>query len=73
MGYLMIPAFDPNTNALPAGIHKSDWAEFVTRFGYNAHRQVLLVGMKKALTWVMKAGGAGIYIGGSFVTSKGLR
>ena len=66
----MIPASDPQTGALPAGIHEATWAEVVARFGGTAQRDRLLDGMKKALRWVAQAGGTRVYLGGSFVTAK---
>jgi hypothetical protein len=68
----LIPAFDPATGALPAGIHESDWAEIVARFGANAKRQALLAGMRRALLSLARAGCTRVYLGGSFVTTKEL-
>jgi len=69
-GDLLIPAFDPATGALPAGIHESDWAEVVSRFGTNPHRRALLAGMRRAFLSLAEAGCARVYLGGSFVTAK---
>lgn len=66
----MIPAFDPATGALPAGIHESDWASFVTRYGTTPRRVALLAGMQRALVSLANAGCTRVYLGGSFVTTK---
>ena len=68
----MIPAFDPATNALPAGIHESNWPEVVARFGYNDRRQALLTGLRNALISLAEAGCTWVYLGGSFVAAREL-
>jgi hypothetical protein len=68
----MIPAFHPATNALPAGIHESDWAEVVDRFGTNAKREGILSGLRRAPRDLAGAGCTRVYLGGSFVTAKEL-
>lgn len=66
----MIPLFDPSTGLLPPGIYEPSWPEFVARFGWTAHRQALLAGMKMALDALRVAGCHRVYIDGSFVTTK---
>ncbi len=65
----MIPSFRRN-GTLPPGIHWTTWEEFVHRFGGNAHRRALLMGLKAALNNLRQAGCKEAYIDGSFVTSK---
>jgi len=66
----MIPAFDPSTGLLPAGIHEATWPEFVARFGSTPHRLRLLAGLKMALDALRAGGCRRVYIDGSFVTAK---
>lgn len=66
----MLPALDATTGYLPPGIHDASWEEFVARFGFNAHRQRLLSGLKEALRALQDAGCRTALIDGSFVTSK---
>lgn len=66
----MIPAFDPASGNLPAGIHETRWDEVVERFGYTAHRRDLLTGLLDALQILRAAGCRRVYLDGSFVTTK---
>lgn len=66
----MIPAFEPSTGLLPAGIHEATWEEFVARFGWTPHRLTLLAGLKAALDALRLAGCRRAYVDGSFVTAK---
>lgn len=65
----MIPNFAQNGN-LPSGVHSAIWQEVVERFGFNAHRQYLLTGLKNALQSLKNAGCKVVYLNGSFVTAK---
>lgn len=67
----MIPPFDAIGN-LPAGVHWTNWREFAARFGWNARRGKLLVGLKRAIDSLRMAGCREVYIDGSFVTAKDL-
>ena len=69
----MIPEFDQATGTLPAGIHESDWAEVVARFGASDARRTLLAGMRQALRNLAAAGCTRVYLGGSFVTERSER
>lgn len=66
----MIPKFDPDTGNLPAGIHTATWRQIAARFGYTAHRQRLLTGLRAVLLALKAAGCRRAYIDGSFVTAK---
>jgi hypothetical protein len=68
----MIPPFEPDTGNLPPGLHEATWAEFETRFGYNAYRQTLMAGLRAALEALRAAGCQRVCIDGSFVTTKPL-
>jgi hypothetical protein len=65
----MIPPLDPQTGALPPGIHVATWAEIFTRYGYNPRRRRLLTGLAFALAGLRDAGCRRAYLGGSFVTA----
>lgn len=65
----MIPAFTED-GCLPPGIHLAMWFEFALRYGTNDHRKRLLQGMRGALQNLKQAGCPGVFIDGSFVTSK---
>ncbi|WP_322354281.1 DUF6932 family protein [Dehalococcoides sp.] len=65
----MIPDFDSD-GLLPPGLHWATWQELSDRFGTNAHRILLLSGMRQALESLKAAGCNAVYIDGSFVTSK---
>lgn len=66
----MIPPFDPDTGALPPGIHPASWAEVMDRFGVSSHRHDLLLGLRRALDALEAAGCRQVYLDGSFVTTK---
>ncbi len=66
----MLPRFEPASGNLPPGVHEATWDEFVTRYGYNAHRGLLLVGLQAALETLRAAGCRRAYIDGSFITAK---
>lgn len=55
---------------LPTGIHNATWEELNEKFGFNAHRQLLLIGLKKGLQLLEEYGCSEVCMGGSFVTSK---
>ncbi len=55
---------------LPPGVHKLTWPEFSQRFGFNQHRQGLLVDFQEVGGYVKNAGGQEMHVGGSFVTNK---
>lgn len=55
---------------LPEGIHPATWAELVTAFGTNPHRQRLLLGLRSVLLRLYSAGCGTVYLDGSFVTAK---
>ncbi len=61
--------FEPS-GLLRPGIHWFTWTEFVTEFGWNAHRQRLLGGLKRALGDLKAVGCRTVYVDGSFVSRK---
>ena len=65
----MIPELLSNGN-LPPGEHKTSWQDFCERFGYTAHRMLLIDGLASALKNLSVAGCKMVYINGSFVTEK---
>jgi hypothetical protein len=65
-----LPEFDPETGYLPPGIHAVDWAEFQTRFGWNANRHRLLEQLEAALLLLRAAGCSRAWVNGSFTTAK---
>jgi hypothetical protein len=66
----VIPPIDAVTGNLPPGIHHATWPEVVARYGYTAHRLLMLAGLKAALDILRQAGCRRAYLDGSFVTSK---
>ncbi len=66
----MIPAFDPETGALPPGDHRATLDEIRRRFGFTPRRRWLLKGLRLALEAFWAAGIEEIYIDGSFCTDK---
>lgn len=67
----MLPAFASDGN-LPPGIHPASWAQAEAAFGFNRHREQLLVGLRRALEALRSAGCKTVWIDGSFVTKKDL-
>ena len=65
----MIPEFD-SRGLLPNGVFRTDWEEFVKRFGGNRRRRQLLKRLKEALDLLAAAGCHRVYLDGSFVTAK---
>jgi hypothetical protein len=55
---------------LPPGIHQAFWREVEERFGWNAQRQSLLIGLKSLLEELARAGCSRVWLNGSFVTDK---
>jgi len=66
---VLIAQFNERGN-LPEGVHRATWKEVCARFGTNQHRQELLFGLNLALFFLKKVGCKGVYLDGSFVTSK---
>src|SRR5260370_3183168 len=66
---VVIPGFDSSGN-LPPGIHPATWQEVQTRFGTDPQRNRLLIGLRRALVSLGRAGCRTAYLDGSFVTSK---
>ena len=58
------------TGDLPVGIHLATWQEVQETFAFNARRQELLSGLKRACEPLKQAGCSQIDLGGSFVTNK---
>ena len=65
----MLPPFNERGN-LPPGIYETSWIEFEVRFGFNSHRQNMLVGLKAVLQLLGRANCQRVYLGGSFVSNK---
>ncbi len=51
-------------------MYTSNWEEFTTIFGFNAHRLQQIAGLTKGLTVLKKYGCKLVYLGESFTTSK---
>ena len=66
----MIPPFDPQTNALPEGIHLAEWNEVVEQLGFSERRKQLLGGLLLGLQALKTASCERAYIDGSFATNK---
>ena len=66
---MSISTFDSNGN-LCAGIQLTTWQQVEDTFAFNARRQELLSGLKRACEPLKQAGCPRIYIGGSFVTNQ---
>ena len=66
---MSFPNFDANGN-LPAGIHTCTWKEVEKKLAFNARRQELLAGLKRACNVLKQAGCKTIYIDGSYATNK---
>ncbi|NTA18888.1 DUF6932 family protein [Agrobacterium tumefaciens] len=69
---VMIPAFDQMTGYLPPGEHHATWNEVAASFGWNAPRQRLLGGLRRAAISLREAGCTFFLLDGSFVTAKEL-
>jgi len=67
----MIPDWT-HDGLLPAGVHSASWTDIESRFGWNAHRKSLLLGLRDGLTVLSGAGCERLWLDGSFVTSKEL-
>lgn len=67
----MIPAWTAE-GLLPQGVHASDWSEVTMRFGWNAHRASLLLGLADGMSVLRSAGCERLWLDGSFVTQKEL-
>ena len=68
----MVPACDPSTGYLPAGVHQAAWKEIAARFTANGHRSRLLDGLLAALRNLAAAGCRSVLLDGSFVSEKDL-
>ena len=65
-----IPEFDHNGN-LPPGVHDASIEDIGRRFVWNRARRMLFAGLARALSNLALGGVRYVWIGGSFVTSKG--
>jgi hypothetical protein len=65
----MLPPFDERGNLSP-GVYETNSTEFCDHFGFNAHRQNILVGLQIAPQLLAQANCQRVYIGGSFVYFK---
>jgi len=65
----VIPTFTDD-GLLPPGIHMATWEEVEARFGGTPRRQRMLVGLRRGLNDLGKAGCRRAYLDGSFVTDK---
>jgi hypothetical protein len=70
MEVAVIPAFDPNTGALPPGNHQATLEQIASRLGSTPRRQWLLKGLRAAVEAFWAAGIQEIYVDGSFCTEK---
>ncbi|HUW03012.1 MAG TPA: hypothetical protein VMW08_11710 [Acidimicrobiales bacterium] len=66
----MLPSLDPDTGALPEGVHEATWEEIVERFGWTEKRRRQLDGLAEAIDLLAAAGCQRVWLNGSFVTSK---
>jgi hypothetical protein len=66
----LIPAFDPETGALPPGDHRATLDEIRRRLGFTPRRRWLLKGLRAAVEAFWAAGIEEIYVDGSFCTDK---
>lgn len=64
-----IPDFDKNDN-LPPGIYEVSLQEIKKRFTWTDRRKQLFKGLKGAIDNLIKANVKGVWIDGSFITSK---
>ncbi|MGB5713078.1 MAG: hypothetical protein WBM44_19500 [Waterburya sp.] len=65
----MLPPFNERGN-LPPGIYEITWTELKNRFGFNSHRQSILIGLQAVLQLLGKANCQRVDLGGSFVSNK---
>jgi hypothetical protein len=65
----MLPSFDAS-GLLPPGAYPADWHEVYETFGWNAHRQRLLLGLQSGLFALHEANCGLVYLDGSFTTGK---
>lgn len=65
----MIPEFDPR-GSLPPGVYDTTLAEIEERLAFNADRQRLVEGLKRAVENLRTAGVRRVWVDGSFVTHK---
>lgn len=56
--------------SLPAGVHRSSWAEFERRFAWNPVRAGMLERFARALRHLSDGGIERVVVAGSFVTTK---
>ena len=66
----MIPAFNPETGALPPGDHRATLEEIARRLGFTPRRRWLMKGLRMAVLAFWAAGIREIFIDGSFCTEK---
>ena len=55
---------------LPSGVHDSTLEEAKNRFAFNAWREALFAGFKRAYRALEQAGCRAVYLDGSYVTDK---
>ena len=67
--FCMLPQFDKR-GYLPPGIYEITWTELKNRFGFNTHRQNILVGLEAILKLLGKANCQRVYLGGSLISNK---
>jgi len=67
----MIPGWTDD-GLLPHGVHPATWEEVEERFGWNARRLSLMLGLRDALRALAIAGCPALWLDGSFVTDKEL-
>ena len=65
----MLPPFNERGN-LPPGIYEITWTELKNHFGFNSHRQRILIGLQAVLQLLGQANCQRVYLGGSFVSNK---
>ena len=65
----MLPPFNERGN-LPPGIYEITWTELKNHFGFNSHRQRILIGLQAVLQLLGQANCQRVYLGGSFISNK---
>ena len=55
---------------LPQGVHEASLTEVESRYATNAVRKKQMIGLKKMITALQKAGCRSVFLDGSFVTDK---